>query len=77
MKYSTKQPEMRTDAEREELIGVLTAISVVSKRLARKLTAASYQSNHTSEYECPLRQEGRNHEALRDQRRDHAPYGRD
>ncbi len=77
MKYSTKQMDAHTEAEREELIGVLTAISVVSKRLARKLTAASYQNDHQAEYECPLRQERRNHASLRDQCRDHAACGRD
>ena len=36
----------RTIAADEELIEVLTAISVVSKRLARKLTALANQSQH-------------------------------
>lgn len=49
-----------------ELAEVLTAISVVSRRLARKLTAASYQNDHKTEYECPLRHGRRtcNREAL-------------
>lgn len=56
----TRRPDDR------ELAEVLTAISVVSRRLARKLTAASYQNDHKAEYRCPLRHEGRNshHEAL-------------
>ena len=56
----------------EELADVLTAISVVSKRLARKLTAASCQRNHKAEYECPYRQRGGTDEALRDQCGNHA-----
>lgn len=36
----------------EELIGVLTAISVVSKRLAGKLIMLSYSSQSTEGGEC-------------------------
>lgn len=56
----TRRPDDR------ELAEVLTAISVVSRRLARKLTAVSYQNDHKAEYECPLRHERRtcNREAL-------------
>jgi hypothetical protein len=36
----------RTSAADEELIEVLTTISVVSKRLARKLTVLANQSQH-------------------------------
>lgn len=38
--------DTRTRAADEELIEVLTAISVVSKRLARKLTVLANQSQH-------------------------------
>ena len=38
--------DTRTRAADEELIEVLTAISVVSKRLARKLTILADQSQH-------------------------------
>ncbi|GHU53468.1 hypothetical protein FACS1894132_05710 [Clostridia bacterium] len=38
------------DQERnDELIGVLTAISIVSKRLARRLTALEHSRTHTKE----------------------------
>lgn len=62
MYYST-----RPDITDQELADVLTAISVVSRRLARKLTAASYRNDTRAEYECPLRQERkRKGETLRD-----------
>ena len=77
MRQNTNHQDIRAANDSEELIGILTTISVVSKRLARKLTAASYQSNHIAEYECPLRQERRTNATLRDQCRNHAPYGRD
>ena len=53
-----------------ELAEVLAAISVVSRRLARKLTAVSNRNPGTeAECECPyLRQERKKrHETLRDQ----------
>lgn len=67
MNYSNRPASTRRPDDRE-LADVLTAISVVSRRLARKLTAASYQNNHNAEYECPLRQERRmcHRETLRD-----------
>ena len=40
------ETNIRTIAADEELIEVLTAISVVSKRLARKLTVLANQSQH-------------------------------
>lgn len=43
MKNYSSYPDTRRPDDRE-LADVLTAISVVSRRLARKLTAASYQS---------------------------------
>lgn len=62
--YSTRPAPARRPDDRE-LADVLTAISVVSRRLARKLTAASYPNNTKTEYECPLRQERKtHHEAL-------------
>lgn len=76
MKQNINHKDIRAADDSEELIGILTAISVVSKRLARKLTAASYQSNYKAEYECPLRQERRNHASLRDQCGNHAAHGR-
>ena len=65
MKNYSSYPDTRRPDDRE-LADVLTAISVVSRRLARKLTAASYQNNRKAEYDCPLRQERRtrHHEAL-------------
>ena len=65
MKNYSSYPDTRRPDD-QELADVLTAISVVSRRLARKLTAASYQNNRKAEYECPLRQERRtrHHEAL-------------
>lgn len=47
----------------EELADVLVAISVVSKRLARKLAMASGQSRKPST-QCHYRQERSRHEAL-------------
>jgi hypothetical protein len=41
---ATLTPTRSTEAT-EELVGVLTAISVVSKRLARKLTMLEQRSN--------------------------------
>lgn len=58
MKNYSSIPDTRCPDDRE-LAEVLTAISVVSRRLARKLTAASYPKDHKAEYECPLRQERR------------------
>lgn len=58
IRQNINHKDIRAADDSEELIGILTAISVVSKRLARKLTATSYQSNYKAEYECPLRQEG-------------------
>lgn len=64
MKNYSSYPDIRRPDDRE-LADVLTAISVVSRRLARKLTAASYQTNRKAECGCPLRQERRTHrEAL-------------
>lgn len=65
MKNYSSYPYTRRPDDRE-LADVLTAISVVSRRLARKLTAASYQNNRKAECDCPLRQERRtrHHEAL-------------
>ncbi len=64
MKKLTKRPDAccRTD---EELADVLVAISVVSKRLARKLAMASGQ-NRNAKSQCRYRQERSRHEALRD-----------
>lgn len=47
----------------EELADVLVAISVVSKRLARKLAMASGQ-NRKPNTQCHYRQERGRHEAL-------------
>ncbi len=41
-----ERKDTRTQVADEELIEVLTAISVVSKRLARKLTVLADQSQH-------------------------------
>lgn len=51
METQTKQTdtEIRDHELDEELAGVLTAISVVSKRLARKLTVLSRQENEKTE----------------------------
>lgn len=51
MQTSAKQTDTEThDREmNEELADVLTAISVVSKRLARKLTVLSRQANQDQE----------------------------
>ena len=65
MKNYSSYPDARRPDDRE-LADVLIAISVVSRRLARKLTATSYQNDHKAVCECPLRQERRtrHHEAL-------------
>lgn len=64
MKNYSSNPDTRRPDDRE-LADVLTAISVVSRRLARKLTAASYRTDRKAEFDCPLRQERRTrHEAL-------------
>ena len=47
----------------EELADVLVAISVVSKRLARKL-AMAYGQNRKPNTQCHYRQERSRHEAL-------------
>lgn len=51
METQAKQPvaECRTREIDEELADVLTAISVVSKRLARKLTMLSQQEKEKTE----------------------------
>ena len=66
MKPYSKGLDTESAGDRE-LADVLTAISVVSKRLARKLTAASEKSKKLSE-ERPPGQKGpeESHEALRD-----------
>ena len=43
----------------EELAGILTAISVVSKRLAKKLLALQKQKESTREGGAPDEQDGR------------------
>ena len=63
------EPEPQTADE--ELIDVLSAISITSLRLAKRLQAAALreqQKPHGYEYECPLRHERRtcNREALCD-----------
>lgn len=45
----TKECEHRNSEQNEELIGVLMAISIVSKRLARKLTALEHQCSDKPE----------------------------
>ncbi|MBR4765376.1 MAG: hypothetical protein IK085_01285 [Clostridia bacterium] len=52
----------------EELIGVLTAISVVSKRLAGNLIKLNRASQS---------KKGGRHETLRNKRRNHTPDGAD
>lgn len=66
MKDYSNYPAPTCRPDDRELAEVLTAISVVSRRLARKLTAASYQNDHKAESGCPLRHERRtcNREAL-------------
>lgn len=59
MNESPKSTDCRRDAD-QELIGVLMAISVVSRRLATKLTKLSqlYEGGKTDEYrECSQRTE--------------------
>ena len=59
MKQNINHKDIRAADDSEELIGILTAISVVFKRLARKLTAASYQSNYKDAWfllSCPCSQ---------------------
>lgn len=64
--YSTYYDAPRNHDDRE-LADVLTAISVVSRRLARKLDSASRRNERRTDYECPYMRERRMHsEALRD-----------
>ena len=44
-KQPSVEKQQREDESNEELVGVLTAISVVSKRLAKKLTLLEQRSN--------------------------------
>lgn len=67
MKQDRYRQDIRADDTSEELIGVLTAISVVSKRLARKLTALSYREDQ-AEYEKTQAAERRQHASIRNQR---------
>ncbi len=66
MKQNSYRQDIRADDTNEELIGVLTAISVVSKRLARKLTALSYQQ-HQANYDRPEPAERKHYASLRNQ----------
>jgi len=59
------------DESNDELIGVLTAISVVSKRLAEKMTALSCTEQMRSDA-VRGRKENKHHEAVRDKRRNPA-----
>ena len=63
MKKLTKRPDTCCRSD-EELADVLVAISVVSKRLARKLAMASGQ-NRIPKSQCRYRQERSRHETLR------------
>ena len=58
------QTEFQGSAADEELVDVLTAISVVSMRLARKLTLLSTQSQSTEGGKTDEQNErnGRNHQ---------------
>lgn len=65
MKQCRDRQGIRTDGADEELIGTLTAISMVSRRLARKLTALSCQQEQLV-YKRPASAERRHHASLRD-----------
>ena len=54
-----KNTEVRDVELDEELAGILTAISVVSKRLAKKLLALQKQKESTREGGAPDEQDGR------------------
>jgi hypothetical protein len=51
MQTKAKNPDtdLRDDDLDEELAGILTAISIVSKRLAKKLTALQRRDGETNE----------------------------
>lgn len=67
MKQDRYRQDIRADDTSEELIGVLTAISVVSKRLARRLTALSYQQ-HQADHDRPEPAERKHYASIRNQR---------
>lgn len=50
MKYSTKQPEMRTDAEREELIGVIS--QMMQQCIRENATVALDQTDYNQRFEA-------------------------
>lgn len=66
MKDYSNYPVPTHRPDDRELAEVLTAIYVVSHRLALKLTTASYQNDRRAEHECPLWHERRmyNRESL-------------
>jgi len=56
-KANERNAEMRDTELDEELAGILTAISVVSKRLAKKLLALQKQNEPTGEGGAPDEQD--------------------